>query len=394
MSFNFEAEPRVVHNRSKYRAQNQASTSNDENSVFPNLMKDNKMRHLTPAQQEEEFVRMEKERIKLENMHDQLANFKKSKKRSPYDIKPSPNPRIDVNLTFFLTDANNVRPPQTHIDTQTDKFQEAPPSPKYIPKKTGRDVETQVEDGELFNFDREVLPIVDVIITKTLEQSMMEIEEEEEIKKIHKFKNEYVQRRHKEEEVWREVVQRELNIIQRKNKVLEEHRRREQARVALLRKVQAFNISKTYVSHIPFNTLHFLYDNGYYHDQQRELLNVQIPDLLTQALKEEYIAKEKLNEQVSSLFSFLPDVYAGLRKEADAVYYKKQEKRKNRRVNYEQNMKRVRVFYSDDDTPSTFFARYIQKFFENALPEYLDAIRAKSNELQGRLSSWSWMSSF
>ncbi len=29
---------------------------------------------------------------------------------------------------------------------------------------------TQVEDYELFNFDREVTPILDVIVTKTLEQ--------------------------------------------------------------------------------------------------------------------------------------------------------------------------------------------------------------------------------
>ncbi len=37
-----------------------------------------------------------------------------------------------------------------------------------MPKKTGVDVNTQVEDWELFAFDKEVLPIVDVIVTKTL----------------------------------------------------------------------------------------------------------------------------------------------------------------------------------------------------------------------------------
>ena len=60
-----------------------------------------------------------------------------------------------------------------------------PPSPKYIPKKTGIDTATQVEDVfykklnfklELFDFSREVRPIVNVIVTKTLEQSMLEIE--------------------------------------------------------------------------------------------------------------------------------------------------------------------------------------------------------------------------
>lgn len=42
-------------------------------------------------------------------MHQQLKSFKKNKnKMTPYEIKPSPNPRIEVNLEFFLTDHNNL----------------------------------------------------------------------------------------------------------------------------------------------------------------------------------------------------------------------------------------------------------------------------------------------
>lgn len=77
-------------------------------------------------------------------MNYQLINFKKNKKKmAPYDIKPSPNPRIDVNLEFFLTDNINTIPQiQTEIDCQTDDFLPKPPSPKYIPKKTGIDAST------------------------------------------------------------------------------------------------------------------------------------------------------------------------------------------------------------------------------------------------------------
>lgn len=36
---------------------------------------------------------------------------------TPYHIQPSPNPRIEVNLEFFLTDHNNlIVPEQTTID--------------------------------------------------------------------------------------------------------------------------------------------------------------------------------------------------------------------------------------------------------------------------------------
>jgi len=39
----------------------------------------------------------------------------------------------------------------------------------FVPMKIGIDVYTQIEDYELFDFDREVKPIVNVMCTKTLE---------------------------------------------------------------------------------------------------------------------------------------------------------------------------------------------------------------------------------
>lgn len=67
---------------------------------------------------------------------------------------------------------------------QTDEFLPRPPTPPYIPKKTGIDAETQIFDYDLFDFDREVRPILNVVTTKTLEQALLECEEEEEVKNI------------------------------------------------------------------------------------------------------------------------------------------------------------------------------------------------------------------
>jgi hypothetical protein len=39
---------------------------------------------------------------------------------------------------------------------QTDMFLPKPESPRYIPKKTGIDKITQIEDYDLFDFDTEV----------------------------------------------------------------------------------------------------------------------------------------------------------------------------------------------------------------------------------------------
>ncbi len=169
-SYTFEAQPKVVKNHSKYKPES-AKPSFSPQTTFNKLMQDNRIKAMNPVNQEQEYVRLEKERIKIDNMHSQLLHFKKNKKKmTPYDIKPSPNPKIEVNLQFFLQDPNNLPPKTEIVDTQTDKFEEIIIEEVYIPKKTGIDASTQVGDDELFVFDREVAPIVNVIITKTLEQ--------------------------------------------------------------------------------------------------------------------------------------------------------------------------------------------------------------------------------
>lgn len=56
-------------------------------------------------------------------MEKQLSNFSKNKKKmAPYDIKPTPNPKIQPNLHFFLKDPNAKPPTEASIKIQTDEF--------------------------------------------------------------------------------------------------------------------------------------------------------------------------------------------------------------------------------------------------------------------------------
>ena len=71
--------------------------------------------------------------------------------------------------------------PEAIAATQTDAFLNRAPSPLFIPQKSGVDVATQIYDGELFTFDFEVVPILEILVGKTLEQSLMEVHEEEEL---------------------------------------------------------------------------------------------------------------------------------------------------------------------------------------------------------------------
>ena len=65
----------------------------------------NLKQNLTPAQKEELRIKDEREKKKIEMIKNQLLEFKKSKNTtSPYDLRPGPPARIEVDLTYFLTE--------------------------------------------------------------------------------------------------------------------------------------------------------------------------------------------------------------------------------------------------------------------------------------------------
>lgn len=64
-----------------------------------------------------------------------------------------------------------------------------------MPKKTGIDKITQIEDYDLFNYDVEVQPILNVLLSKSIDQACLEVEEQFELDEIRKFKYDYLKRR-------------------------------------------------------------------------------------------------------------------------------------------------------------------------------------------------------
>ena len=140
----------------------------------------------------------------------------------------------------------------TDIECQTDAFLDRPASPLFIPAKTGKDVETQIEEGEvgnpnrstsptilnnqnidlshilnamqcnasyylyplqLFDFDREVQPVLEVLVGKTIEQSLEEVMEEEELAYLKAQRRAFGERRNNElaEVQWLQEQEMRLN---------------------------------------------------------------------------------------------------------------------------------------------------------------------------------------
>jgi hypothetical protein len=136
---------------------------------------------------------------------------------------PSPPPHPPLGPDVYLEElADTV--PEADCVTQTDEFLVRPPTPPFVPKKSGIDSATQIEpggcpwhpapnmparagvrptlrcgplgvsqgpcglhrsmplaSGDLFDFDLEVEPILEVLVGKVLEQGLMEVLQEEEL---------------------------------------------------------------------------------------------------------------------------------------------------------------------------------------------------------------------
>jgi hypothetical protein len=78
-------------------------------------------------------------------------------------------------------------------------------------KKTGKDQGVQIDTNKIFNFDQEVKSIVAVITTKTIEQSLWEVEKELEIKKMKDKRSGYQNKDIETKEKFKQFVEKEID---------------------------------------------------------------------------------------------------------------------------------------------------------------------------------------
>ena len=176
---------------------------------------------------------------------------------------------------------------EADVDVQTDAFLDRPPSPLFVPSKTGVDVATQIFEGDLFNFNIEVKPIIEVLVGKTIEQSLLEVMEEEELADLRKQQREYEELRNAEK-----VEQQRLEEQERRLRE-EKHRRMKQAADVLrleketAEKLAAKAFAKSYLADLVPSVFNNLRENGYFYDPvNRDLETGFMPWIMERTMSE------------------------------------------------------------------------------------------------------------
>ena len=297
-------------------------------------------------------------------MQEQLQNFSKNKKKmTPYDIKPSPNPRIEPNLNFFLKDIQDDKSQEVSIKIQTDEFKPRPPSPQYIPKKTGIDCSTQIEDNELFDFDREVEPILNVLAIRTLEEAVLEIEEEEEIFKMTKYRELYDYKKREEKIIHREYLLAEEKIMREKQELLQKRKARHESKLSCFRKVQAYRVAGELTNRLYTDTVDSLETQGYVrHELQSQLQSDYLQHLVEKSLGQ----LERIQSNGNELDNcFDEDCVAPLLRVADERKKERASKVQNveeRRINLSENKRAVNLVFNSKPFLGNFVLNFNHHF--------------------------------
>ena len=179
-----------------------------------------------------------------------------------------------------------------------------PPQPVLIWKqKEGKDVECQIEDGDLFDFDEEVKPLIHIIVSKTIEDARREVLEEEELRHIMEQQEKYRKLNEYNNNRVRQIEEDEKNRF-------EEHKRKKELknnRINLTKmfqkKLQSRMKAKQYISKLKLDCYNSLgqkkvfknkEDNYYFTD-----LLPEMQSLVDEYSKNDYLIVNKMNDMFS-----------------------------------------------------------------------------------------------
>ena len=188
---------------------------------------------------------------------------------------------MDIQTENFLEELTD-KAIEIDQETQTQAFMDRPASPLFVATKTGKDTSTQIDNGDLFDFDLEVEPLLEVLVGKTIHVSMLELMQEEELEAIRREQEQFedvrnielaeVQRL--EAEARRKAQEKDRRVVQEKQRVAD--------RLLLEEKIAARAYSNQYLATLHEGVMNDLFDEGFFYDPvKKEIEDVFMVDLIT-----------------------------------------------------------------------------------------------------------------
>ncbi|KAJ8672456.1 hypothetical protein QAD02_003715, partial [Eretmocerus hayati] len=182
---------------------------------------------------------------------------------------PPPVPRRKhepVQTELFLEELFE-KPDEIEVAVQTDYFLDRPATPPYCPPKTGQDASTQIESGDLFDYDVEVQPILEILVGRTIEQAFMEVLEEEEIAILREQQRKFLELRAAEKAEQQRLEEQDRRIREEKNQRVREHEEALKVQLETEERVAAAVLLTGYIAELLPQVLESLKISGFLLDE-------------------------------------------------------------------------------------------------------------------------------
>lgn len=232
-----------------------------------------------PMEQQRELLRQKKDRARRRN----LETNKQNAHVDPVEGRQHIEVQTDLYLEELLDKVQ-----EEDMETQTDAFLDRPPSPVFVPAKTGVDIATQIEEGELFDFDIEVQPILEVLVGKTIEQSLLEVIEEDELNAIRAQQKKHQEIRNAETAEMQRLEEQSRRRREEKERRVKQQREVIQKENEMIEKMAARNFARNYLQDLVPGVFSSLEDSGYFYDVvEREVETEFMPWLMESVAAEQ-----------------------------------------------------------------------------------------------------------
>ncbi|XP_033001316.1 radial spoke head protein 3 homolog [Lacerta agilis] len=290
-TYSYSTRPRVVPSRKRFSCLNLMYFSEEYPVCYGNLMYDRRVvRGNTYALQSLPWCPTETDPVEIQKQreaHRKMLARKRSKEESEIHAPQVevPHLRTDVQTELYLEEIAD-RIIEVDMECQTDAFLQRPDTPLFVPAKTGADVATQIEEGELFDFDIEVRPIVEVLVGKTVEQALLEVTEEEELANLQAHQFGYHELRNAELAEVQRLEQQETRRKEEKERRKAQQVKTNTKSAEVKQRISSRAFSLQYLSNLIPSVFNDLHNKGFFFDIiERDIEKDFLPYVMGSAVK-------------------------------------------------------------------------------------------------------------
>uniref|UniRef100_A0A8C9RDN2 Radial spoke head 3 n=1 Tax=Scleropages formosus TaxID=113540 RepID=A0A8C9RDN2_SCLFO len=298
--YTFSSSPRAILNRSKYR---EPITENDKHAKYGNIMYDRRVvrgntyaQYILPATPQPDPSELRRQQEARRRAIERRRTKEQLRLRTPEPVEGRKH--ADVQTDLYLLELSD-KIDESSVECQTDAFLDRPTTPLFIPVKSGKDVATQIEEGELFDFDVEVRPMLEVLVGKTVEQALLEVMEEEELAILRAQQRAFEELRSAELVEVQRLEEQERRRREEKERRIKQQREVLQKEKEAAEKIAAQAFAKQYLSSLLPHVYNMLRDSGFFYDPvERDVETGFLPWLMAEVnstLEKRYVARTVLD---------------------------------------------------------------------------------------------------